>query len=688
MQVLHLGRGNLKCGYSLADESIESSPVEMDSAVLVGEKLAMSQQCALIAQKANHVLGLIKSSMASRSREVIFPLYFCLVRSYLNYCIQLWGPQYNKDMEQVQRRATKMIRGLEHLSYEDRLRELGLFSLEKRRLQGDLIVAFQYFEGAHRKDGDGLFIREYSDRRRGSSFKLKEGKFRLGIRKKFFTVRRGGLISAPVRPHLEYPALGSPVQERHGPIGAGAASLGGTEQLHPGSQKCSSVSEVVGLGLGMSFHDLYAQVYPVSACGQSSLPQYSGTGGDPWMRYGFCEHHYCCASEAFVLIPLLHIIMSAFSSAAGLLGLPECSIDSGHGTVEKTKSFGDESYIGEQSWGKDRKDRRKKLVAEYSKGVSTLVKIYWASIGLKAAFRMSEDDEKVKLRRIEPAIQKFIKVAIPTDLERLRKHQINIEKYQRCRLWDRLHEEHINAGRTVQQLRANMREMEKLCLRVRQEDIPVLQRMINPVKEEASFAIKDFLQLHSQSAEELKKQLEGQEDASLTRSATVGGETLSNTEVKDGSQSLIQIYSRLPEIPQEENAAESWETLEEDLIQLSQLVTDFSLLVSSQQEKIDRIEDHVNSAAVNVEEGTKNLGKAAKYKLAALPVAGAVIGGVVGGPIGLLAGFKVAGIAAALGGGILGFTGGKLIQRRKQKVIEQISSSCPELSHQTAKKSS
>ncbi|KQK82000.1 syntaxin-17 [Amazona aestiva] len=233
-----------------------------------------------------------------------------------------------------------------------------------------------------------------------------------------------------------------------------------------------------------------------------------------------------------------------------------------------------------------------------------------------------------------------------------------------------------------------MREMEKLCLRVRQEDILLLQRMINPVKEEASLAIKDFLQLHSQSAEELKRQLEGQEDASLTRSATVGGETLHNTEVKDGSQSLIQIYSPLPEIPQRENAAESWETLEEGLIELSQLVTDFSLLVNAQQEKIDRIEDHVNSAAVNVEEGTKNLRKAAKYKLAALPVAGAVIGGVVGGPIGLLAGFKVAGIAAAVGGGILGFTGGKLIQRRKQKMLEQASSSCPELSHQSAKKSS
>ncbi|KAI1243224.1 hypothetical protein IHE44_0000812 [Lamprotornis superbus] len=309
-------------------------------------------------------------------------------------------------------------------------------------------------------------------------------------------------------------------------------------------------------------------------------------------------------------------------------------------------------------------------------GVFTLVKVYWTTVDLKAAFRMSEDEEKVKLRRIEPAIQKFIKVAIPTDLERLRKHQINIEK--RCRLWDRLHEEHINAGRTVQQLRANMREMEKLCLRVRQEDIPVLWRMINPIKEEASTAIKDFLQLHSESAEELKRQLKEQEDASLTRSATLGQETLYNMEVKDGSQSLIQIYSHLPEIPQEENAAESWESLEGDLIELSQLsLSDadhgaplrlpgadesccgalITGIKMSQQEKIDRIEDHVNSAAANVEEGTKNLGKAAKYKLAALPVAGAVIGGVVGGPIGLLAGFKVAGVAAALGGGILGFTG-------------------------------
>ena len=107
--------------------------MEKDLGVLVDSKLSLSQQCDLVSKEANGILGCIWKSTASRWREVILPLYSALRRPHLECCAQFWVTQYERDvelLEWVPQRVTKMIMELEHLSYEERLRELCLFSLE------------------------------------------------------------------------------------------------------------------------------------------------------------------------------------------------------------------------------------------------------------------------------------------------------------------------------------------------------------------------------------------------------------------------------------------------------------------------------------------------------------------------------------------------------------------------------
>ncbi|KAK4828798.1 hypothetical protein QYF61_000855 [Mycteria americana] len=136
----------------------------------------------MAAKGANHVLGCIKHSIASWSREVIVPLYTALVWPQLKYCVQFRVPQYKKDirlLQCVQRRVTKMVKGLEGRTYKEWLR-----SLEEKT---EKITVYNFLKGGSGRGGADLFFLVTSNRTRGNGMKLCEEKFRLDIRKRFFT---------------------------------------------------------------------------------------------------------------------------------------------------------------------------------------------------------------------------------------------------------------------------------------------------------------------------------------------------------------------------------------------------------------------------------------------------------------------------------------------------------------------
>ena len=190
--VIHMGNKNSSFDYKLGGFKIKSTDVERDLGILIHKNGKVSEQCVMAAKKANQILGMIKRNIKWKNKDNIIRLYKALVRPRLEYCVQAWCPYLIKDielLENVQRRATKMIDGFRYMNYEERLKETGLTTLTKRRRRGDLIETFKLIKGISQVDYNKFFTLSHDSKVRGHTCKLIKNRSRLDIRQKFFSQR-------------------------------------------------------------------------------------------------------------------------------------------------------------------------------------------------------------------------------------------------------------------------------------------------------------------------------------------------------------------------------------------------------------------------------------------------------------------------------------------------------------------
>jgi hypothetical protein len=183
-KVMHIGRSNNKSShtYSMANldstrRPLEATTVERDLGVLVSDDLKVRAQVEAAASIANRTLGRLKKSFRSRGLQLWRTLYLTYIRPHLEFAVQAWSPHLRSDiaiLEQVQARATKTIASIKHLPYELRLQRLGLTTLEKRRVRGDLIEQFKIMKGL---DDIDFFVPQHPSQAiyslRGHSHQLK-----------------------------------------------------------------------------------------------------------------------------------------------------------------------------------------------------------------------------------------------------------------------------------------------------------------------------------------------------------------------------------------------------------------------------------------------------------------------------------------------------------------------------------
>ena len=193
---MHFGRSNTDRKYTVNGRTLKSIDRQRDLGVQVHRSLKVATQVEKVVKKAYGMLAFIGRGIEFKNWQVMLQLYRTLVRPHLEYSVQFWSPHYQKDveaLEKLQKRFTRMLPRMEGISYEERVEKLGLFSLERRRLRGDLIEVYKIMRGMDRVNSHKLFPRVEESITRGHRFKVRGASFKRDVRGRFFTQRVVGV---------------------------------------------------------------------------------------------------------------------------------------------------------------------------------------------------------------------------------------------------------------------------------------------------------------------------------------------------------------------------------------------------------------------------------------------------------------------------------------------------------------
>ena len=190
-KVMHIGDRNTQSNYSLLDNDIESVDQEEDLGVIISKDLKFTKQSIKVEKKAQKLIGYIKRQFKYRNKETVLQLYTSLVRPHLEYAVQFWAPNLQKDinrLEAVQARATKLVPTLRNFGYRRRMERLDLFDLQTRRLRGQLIETFKILKGITKIDYNNLFTLN-TNQTRGNGYKIELKRYSTTQCGNFFTYK-------------------------------------------------------------------------------------------------------------------------------------------------------------------------------------------------------------------------------------------------------------------------------------------------------------------------------------------------------------------------------------------------------------------------------------------------------------------------------------------------------------------